>query len=237
MILAQNDLNHRLDQLAISPRRALFNLLIEMAADIVGMRSTGDMTVVPLAPQRRSLSLSLATSILCFCLLDRPAQACMTMALFEPRDVNVADVVVVGTVSQYRLAWTEAARKSHTNLLADPAVPEDMKARMRETKGDYAKFEVHVQKVLKGTAPKVFTVTWQNSTFRLPKQLEQSRYLIAARRTETRLPPLRGPSGVVFPDPEPGVLAILQAPCSSAFILPLDGEQADGVIRELSAQD
>lgn len=97
---------------------------------------------------------------------------------------------------------------------------------------DYARFEVQVEKVFFGRAPRTVSVTWDNSTFGEPDQLASGPYLIALRRPGS----VRGPSGTVLPGPVREALTLLQAPCSRAFIYEVASEEARGVRRLLDAR-
>ena len=60
-------------------------------------------------------------------------------------------------------------------------------------------------------------------------------YLIALRDAESAGPPLRG-SGLVLSPPEPHVMTVLEAPCSSDVLFPSDHMTALEVRRALREQ-
>ena len=130
-----------------------------------------------------------------------PAQSCMVQASTRLEDVHqYASIVVVGRIENYRI------------------VPNRY--------GDYARFDIRVDKVLKGSPPKTLTVTWDASTFGNPKTMPAGQYVIALRDPASKAPPLRGPSATIFPAPEPGRLTVLNPPCTTGFIFPSASPEA-----------
>lgn len=142
-------------------------------------------------------------------------------------DVRYADVVVIGHIHDYRIVRDGAFRK---RMMALPDLPLGMREMYQDPKknllSDYARFNVEVEQTLVGRVAGKISVTWDNSTFGEPEQMEPGRYLIALRRPTSTLPPLRGPSATTLPNPDPTALTLLQAPCSSAFIYRIESEQA-----------
>ncbi|MBV9883674.1 MAG: hypothetical protein JO276_11750 [Sphingomonadaceae bacterium] len=174
-----------------------------------------------------------------------PARACMTEAPLDLHDIRYADVVVVGRITNYRiipdleirrqnaLARDPAIRREMANLIGgEPPEPED------DTPGrfmsDYASFRVIVDEVLVGPAAATLEVTWDNSTFAEPESLPAGPFLIALRHAGSRLPPLRGPSATILPNPDPNALAVLQAPCSRPFMFESGSREARTVRRILN---
>lgn len=164
------------------------------------------------------ISMALA---LCFNLVSF-ANACIVRAPFEPEDVLYADAVVIGRVANYEVIKDYEAREQREGLIARIPLLRDFLTEDRGYLSDYARFEVRVDKVLLGNVEDVFTVTWDNSTFGEPKSVEDDIYLIAVRDPSKPAPPLRGPSATILPAPEKETLSLLQAPCSGAFLLPID---------------
>jgi len=107
---------------------------------------------------------------------------------------------------------------------------------LSKKKTDFARFDIDVDEVLIGKAPKTLLVTWDNSTFSEPEEMQSGPFLIGLRNATSQLPPLRGPSAAVFPDPDPTVLTVLQAPCSSAFIIDVGTNEANAIRDFLKAQ-
>lgn len=141
--------------------------------------------------------LGLATS--------KPALACMADEPIVLSDVSYADVVVVGRISEYQI------------------IGDDPSDRLI---WDYARFVVTIDEVLVGDVSDHISVTWDNSTFEEPEEMPEGPFLIALRRPSSSMPPLRGPSATILANPEPGLLAVLQAPCSSPFIFENTSEDA-----------
>jgi hypothetical protein len=152
-------------------------------------------------------------------------------------DVRFADVVVVGRVVNYRIVRDEAFRRK---MLSSPHLSADMRKIYADPKqgllSDYARFDIQVEEVLVGRAPKKLSVTWDNSTFGEPDRMAAGPYLIALHRPNSPIPPLRGPSATIFPSPDPRTLTLLQAPCSSAFIYEVGSQEADSIRKILDSQ-
>lgn len=152
-------------------------------------------------------------------LVSVPANACMVAVEQDMNDLRYADVVVVGRIENYEIVRDMAFREK---MLANPNLSEYLrKIYSDETQGllgDYARFDVHVEEVLAGEVPERITATWDNSTFGEASSLSPNSLVIAFRRSASPMPPLRGPSATVLPNPDPKLLTVLQAPCSSAFI-------------------
>jgi hypothetical protein len=176
---------------------------------------------------QRLLSLALS-ALVCLC-ASTPAGACRFSPPLNPDDVSYADLVVVGRISHYRIVRDMEFRRK---MLANPKLPADMR-KFYEGPGtllpDYARFDVEIDEVLLGKAPRRITVTWDNSTFGEPEKMAPGPYLIALRRASSAMPPLRGPSATIMPNPEPDKLAVLQAPCAPAFILETSRDEAGKV--------
>jgi len=160
-----------------------------------------------------------------------PVHACMSDAPLDLRDVRFADTVVVGRIANYRIVPDPVFRREHREWLAEynKKYPENQ-VEFDETErfmSDYARFDVLIDEVLLGEAGASIVVTWDNSTFEEPESMSPGPYLIALRRPGAAAPPLRGISATILPDPEPGALAVLQAPCSDAFIFEKTSDRAD----------
>jgi hypothetical protein len=170
---------------------------------------------------------ALATSI------AAPANACRMYVPLNVTDVQYASTVVIGRVSNYRIVLDADARKRRDAALADnPGMRSDVRQRLESQTSflsDYARFDVIVDQLLVGTAPKVVSVTWNNSTFGEPESMPPGPYLIALRAPGSAVPPLRGPSATILSTPEPALPTLLQAPCSSAFIFPVASDEAVAV--------
>ncbi|MDH4742609.1 hypothetical protein OMP43_01110 [Sphingomonas sp. CBMAI 2297] len=147
-----------------------------------------------------------------------PAKACMTFVPLRAEDVRYADTVVVGRVEKYRIIRHDPSGRKADRVVKSPGPI-----------WDYARFEVVVDQVLLGRAPRRLSVTWDNSTFDEPESMAPGPYLIALRNPARPIPPLRGPSATIFPAPRADLPTLLQAPCSSPFLLPAAGGDADAV--------
>lgn len=150
----------------------------------------------------------------------QPASACRMHVERQVEDIRYADVVVVGRITDYRIVRDMEFRRQ---MLANPDLSQNLRAIYEDPDktllGDYAEFNIAVSHVLKGEAPRKLTVTWSNSTFGIPASIPPAKLLIGLRRPDSPIPPLRGPSGTIVGPKDRTSLTVLQAPCSSAFIV------------------
>ena len=157
--------------------------------------------------------------------------ACATYAEMDYRDILRADLVVVGDVRKYEIVdpdpdpnrgdllnyarFVVVAREVLVGPHSESVAPRS-RTRQRERTTLY-----------KGSLrPDRITVTWDNSTFGEPEELNSDHgrrsFLIALRDPASPLLPLRSGSGFIAPTPEPEHYTVLQAPCSGAFIFEMD---------------
>jgi hypothetical protein len=142
-----------------------------------------------------------------------PAHACRASTPLVVEDIRQADLVFTGRLVRYELV--------------SPGRPNSL--------DEYALLTVRVDTVLKGTASGDVQLYWWNSTFGVPKTMEAAGpVLVAATSAAAKSLPLRGPSATVFASRRPDLPQILQAPCSSAFILP-DSPTAEENVRTILA--
>ncbi|MEP7008435.1 MAG: hypothetical protein ABI810_20820 [Sphingomonas bacterium] len=179
----------------------------------------------------------IAALVLAYPLASEPAHACWTQVPLVPDDIKYADVVVVGRIANYRFVRDEEFRR---RMLANPALSPEMRKHYEDKDatlmGDYARFDVLVDQVLVGKPPRTISVTRYNSTFGTPKAIDPGLLLVALRKASSAMPPLRGPSATVWPNAEPDSMTVLQAPCSSPFMLPSMGDEARAVRAILDAR-
>lgn len=127
------------------------------------------------------------------------ASACVDFAEFEPADMAAADAILVGEIIDYQIVSPEKGRDI----------------------SDYAIITMQIDKSLKGNQTGKVELYWENSTFGLPEELLVTQpALVAVVLAENEGMPSRGPSAKIFPTRRPDRMQVLQAPCSSAFILP-----------------
>ena len=147
---------------------------------------------------------TIAALFVAMALAGAPAHACIRMVPVELADIEYADVLVVG-------------RSGHYEIIGDA-----------DHIGSYAKFDMLVEEALLGNAAQEISVTWDNSTFTLPKTMASGPFLIALREPGSEMPPLRS-SGTIFPGPKSDLLTLLQAPCSSPFMFASGSESAKAI--------
>lgn len=174
---------------------------------------------------RIGLALSLLTAA-----VPPLAHACPMYRPLDRGSVRDADVVVTGRIANYRIVRDEAARRQRREMLAkNPDMDRDLRDNLRKQTrflSDNAHFDVLVDEVLVGEAGSRLRVVWDNSTFGEPDRMPPGEYLIALRNPLPDAPALRG-------DP---VFPLLQRPCSGAFLLPVDGPEAEAVRRVLAGE-
>lgn len=182
-------------------------------------------------------SLTSAAATLSAAVASTAAQGCIVYVPPTLEDVRLADLVVIGTIENYRIVRDEAGRRQ---LLAQRNLSSELRKLYQNPKetilSDYARFDIRIHNVLVGQAPDRVAVTWDNSTFGEPSEMKPGRYLIALRRPNSPSPPLRGPSATISPARDPKALTVLQAPCSSPFIYAVGSEEAEAVERILTSK-
>lgn len=169
-------------------------------------------------------------------LAGRSASACLIRAETDLHDVQYSDVVVIGSIDNYRVILDPAMRQNQKGI---PGNSTELPKRPDRNSGfitDYARFDISVDEVLRGTAPKILDVTWDNSTFGEPEHMLLGPFLIALRYPSSRIPPFRGPSATVLPTPDPSALTVLQAPCAEPLIFKSKSMET-GLIRRILASN
>ncbi len=174
---------------------------------------------------KNKLVLLTISTLLCFNLFQfsKSAHACMTFAPMNLSDVFLADAVVIGKITKYKIVKNIKIREQLNSFSKNNSAPKILRNKSSYL-SDYARFEIIIDEVLHGESSKKMIVTWNNSTFGEPEELPSGKYLIALRFTKSPRPPLRGPSATIFPNPEPELMTVLQAPCASPFIFKKSSE-------------
>jgi hypothetical protein len=154
-----------------------------------------------------------------------PTQACVRGYPLEIEDVTSAQAVVIGRIVNYRLVLFPRIREARDRILANSETSPEVRERWENPKRllmRYSAFDVEVERVLAGDAPKTVDVTWSNSTFGQPETMPGGLYLIALAP-----PNLEQSSGRHFESsPELGVPVVLQSACAPAFLFPIDSPDA-----------
>jgi hypothetical protein len=166
---------------------------------------------------------------------SEPAFACIVHSPIKLEDVRYADLVVVGRIHNYQVVRDEAFRQ---RMLGDPNLPASLRKIYEGSNSllsDYARFDIVVDDVLRGSASDRISVTWDNSTFGEPETLPAGPFLVALRMSSSASPPLRGPSATILPTPDSSLHTLLQAPCSSPFLFEIGSDAANDVRRVLLA--
>jgi hypothetical protein len=167
-------------------------------------------------------------------LAAEPVFACRFHSAAVLEDVQYADLVLVGRIRSYHIVRDEALRE---RMLAAPDLLPNLRSLYEDPRHllmtDYARVEIDVEEELLGNAPRPLIITWYGFGSGDRERLGAGPFLIALRRPSSPMPPLRGPSARFFPNAEPDLYTILEAPCSGAFVFEDGGEDAN-IVRRLA---
>ncbi len=153
-------------------------------------------------------TLARATLPIAMLLAASGANACIVDTPLIINDIKDADAVFVGSIVRYEIF--------------SPGEPYSL--------DDYGIVTVRVRERLKGDVPNEVELYWWNSTFGMPEAiLTSDPALFAAARSDSSGLPFRGGSATIFPNKRPDLFRVLQAPCSSGFILPYGRSTAQAV--------
>ncbi len=151
--------------------------------------------------------LRLAVAAVVTMVASQPALACRVTNELHLPDVKNADVVVVGRISEYEVI---------------------------RDKGYYARLTVRVEEALIGDVKQTFTARWDNSTFALPDEMGQGRFLIALRAPSPETSANATMPKIFHHNPD--LMTVLQSPCSPAFIFEIASDEAR-ITRDILALD
>jgi hypothetical protein len=143
---------------------------------------------------------SLAIAFVALTSAGSAAQACMGKAPAALEDIKDADVVVIGRIANYTIVLDQEMRARMKALADDPDTPPEQRAffaRDRGFLGDYAKFDVLVDEVLMGSAPKTLPVAWDNSTFSEPESTTRTVFWTGHNPSQPRAKHLVAAAGAV----------------------------------------
>jgi hypothetical protein len=158
------------------------------------------------------------------------ARACERRRPFDYNDIKYAEAVVIGRVENYRLVSDPEALARYKALLARSSKPPETFGYIRVT----PRFDIVVDEVLQGHVEHRLSVEWLDSNFAIPAAMPPGPgpYVLALRGPNAPLSPRWGPAWTIS-KPEAGHFAVMQAPCSSAFMFPATGYDADRVRQAL----
>ena len=163
-----------------------------------------------------------AISLLTTVFAPLPAQACAIAAPLNLDYVEHPDLVVVGRITHYEIVGDQRAREQRRRWLeTSPDMPpqlRDLLRRQTSFLSDYARFRITVRETLVGEAPRILTVTWDNSTFGEPPSLAPGEYLVALSVQAA----------------SPRAAAVLQSPCSPAFLFESNSDEARAIRRQIA---
>lgn len=160
--------------------------------------------------------------IMMFAIAAAPLQACIVDSPLNPADVKYADAVVTGRISNYRIIRDQ---EFGDRMLANPRLSKEERAYYSGNEplmSDYAIFDFSVDRTWSGNAAGTVEVKWQNESFEIPQRMAEGPFLIALSYPNSEKP---------FPMWDPGdATTILQAPCSGAFLLGVESNEAKAVL-------
>ena len=136
-----------------------------------------------------------------------PAHACEHPSEADLSDLRHANTVVIGRINHYEIVRDQEIRKR---------APDPNRDSYSE---DYARFEILVDEVLLGSAPRRLLVTWDGYWMAEPTTMPPGPFLFALRDSR-QLPNDRVRGDRAAP-------TIVQLPCQDAFILPAASAAAD----------
>ena len=131
-----------------------------------------------------------------------PAQACNVEG-YDPDVVDYADAVLVGRVMNYRVVPNTALSEYIRKRIEDGTAYawerdryQDALSKGVSPGGYYGKFDVKVERVLKGKVRRTFTATYRDwtrpaptpATSQLPTHLASQRYLLAFVKSDSATP-------------------------------------------------
>jgi hypothetical protein len=125
-------------------------------------------------------------------IITLPIHACMTSSEIRLADILMADEIFIGKVTNYELS-NGAGLSQYATIT----------------------FKV-IDDIYNSSNGEIREVYWHNSTFGMLEDLNRTEYLVAT--TSNQQPRLRGPSATIFPSKK-NKPSLLQAPCSSPFLL------------------
>lgn len=158
------------------------------------------------------------------------ASACYSIEALDLNLVKLADIVVVGRITNYRLVPfpVDPATKERRERFFGKMPPE-----LRKQLGypiqdyPYAIFDIAVDEVLFGNAEQKLNVTWRYGISREIEQMSQGQYLVALQNREAPPP---SPDGSNFhPNILPDRPNVLQPRCRGGFVFRADSESANAV--------
>lgn len=153
------------------------------------------------------------------------AEACIGPASLNIIHIRFAQLVFIGRISRYEIIHDLKAREEYRRIYA--ANPKLYRTIPSKIIKDYARIEVEVINVIKGSAGERVTFTWNNSTFAEPDAMPPGTYLITLHNATSD--DFLGQ----LPSPDPSLPAVLQSPCAPPFILEDGSEHAIAARRVL----
>jgi hypothetical protein len=102
----------------------------------------------------------------------------------------------------------KATQEREDWLAKSPQMPTEWLRSLETLKNflsDYARFDVQVDELLRGTAARTLSVRWDNSTFSKPNSMASGPFVIALRYATSPLPRPHGSRTANLPIPEPAL--------------------------------
>ena len=158
-------------------------------------------------------------------LLCKAASACTVQGRLDLNDIELADVVVTGSIKNYQALVDTKARKRRDLMLADyPSLRKRIEVHeaLMVNLGDYARFDIEVDEVLLGSVePGLVPAVWINATYPVPEKYPSGPFLIALRA----MPPRKGEIAETL-RAKSDSWHVLQPGCASPFIFGITGRKS-----------
>ena len=177
-------------------------------------------------------------------LMGGNAKACFPPVKFDPSYIEQADIVVTGSVVNFHIVIDLEARaqqdrddeKRNSFILEKyPQLYKDLFLERITYPSDYARFEIEVDEVLRGTVPPGRLTAFRSGLFHKQRErLGRGPFLIALRN----LTPSPGkPSAKIRAMSEPNLLSVVSPACTQDFIFDVTAQRAVEIRSKLEAPE
>ena len=147
--------------------------------------------------------------LLALAVLPLPVNACIVAVEADLADIRKADLVIVGSVTDYTVF------RGHRGGISDRAF-----------------INVRVHRTLRGRAGGWMRFELDNSTFEVsPELIAYEPALIAATWDDPWSSFSRQNDNAPFTAPRPSMMTVMRPPCAATFILPAPEQEHDGIIQ------
>ena len=172
----------------------------------------------------------LSSIVVAIMLASGSAQACRVSGPTNFSNVQAADAVVVGKIINYKIVLDLKTRNERTYQLShSPNMSPEYRRFLSKQKnfdGDYARFDVVVEKVLKGNVGRKIRVTWNASPFAEPDHMTTASVVVALTKNT--------PTNRARSEAKSDEMIVFQPNCDAAFIFPKGSREAESIFNVLT---